>query len=134
MDIANKYGFEPHIAFIFPSERAVYMFPTIIYDRDIQGEDGRAMACHDEMLQAMIAEGYFPYRLGIQSMQALPKPVDGHDKLVAQIKNLLDPNHILSPGHYHFDADIETIDNLDRFRKGHADAEGDAHQTAETAN
>jgi 4-cresol dehydrogenase (hydroxylating) len=101
--VANEHFFEPHIAFIFPSERAVYMFPSIVYDREVAHEDARAMACHDKMFDAMIANGYFPYRLGIQSMNSLPAANNGYDRLVARIKQLLDPGNILSPGRYKFD-------------------------------
>jgi len=99
---AYGHGFEPQIAFICPSERAIYMFPSIVYDRMVPGEDERAMLCHDSMLQRMMEEGYFPYRLGIQSMASLPVGWDSHDKLVRRIKGLLDPHHILAPGRYAF--------------------------------
>jgi 4-cresol dehydrogenase (hydroxylating) len=101
-EIAYGHGFEPQIAFIFPSERAIYMFPSIVYDRMVPGEDERAMSCHDSMLQRMMEEGYFPYRLGIHSMALLPVGRDSHDKLVSRIKDLLDPHHILAPGRYAF--------------------------------
>ena len=101
-EIAAEFGFEPQVAFIFPSERAVYMFPSIVYDRDIQGEDEKAIACHDKMLNALISAGYYPYRLGIQSMTALSGKESHYDELVGRIKHLLDPNNILSPGRYEF--------------------------------
>jgi 4-cresol dehydrogenase (hydroxylating) len=106
--IAYEFGFEPQIAFIFPSERAVYLFPSIIYDREVSGEDERAMACHDRMLKVMVSEGYFPYRLGIQSMASMPAPTDGYDGLVGQIKHLLDPHNVLAPGRYQIIGDTDS--------------------------
>ena len=103
--IAKEYKFEPHIAFITPSERAVYMFPSIVYDREVKGEDEKAMACHDKMFKAMLTEGYFPYRLGIQSTEFIPPARGGYDNLVAQFKKVMDPNNILSPGRYVFKED-----------------------------
>ena len=99
---ASEYTFEPHVAFISPSERAVYMFPSIVYDREVQGEDEKAIACHDKMFRAMLTEGYFPYRLGIQSTELIPPARDDFDTLVAQFKNVMDPDNILSPGRYVF--------------------------------
>ena len=99
---ARDFQFESQIAFITPSERAVYLFPSIVYDRLVSGEDERAMACHDRMFSALTAEGYHPYRLGVQSMKALPPTADGHDRVVERIKNLLDPARILAPGRYEF--------------------------------
>ena len=101
-EIAEEFGFEPQVAFIFPSERAVYMFPSIVYDRDVQGEDEKAIACHDKMLSTFISAGYYPYRLGIQSMAALSGKESRYDELANRIKQLLDPNNILSPGRYEF--------------------------------
>ena len=101
-ETARQFQFEPQIAFISPSERAVYLFPSIVYDRLVSGEDERAMACHDRMLEAMIREGYYPYRLGVQSMKALAGAANGYDRVVGRIKDLLDPGHILAPGRYEF--------------------------------
>ena len=86
------------------------MFPSIVYDREVPEEDEQAMACHDKMFEAMLAQGYFPYRLGIQSMNSLPVSNNGHDTLVAQIKNLVDPENILSPGRYKMDAKSDSSD------------------------
>ncbi len=101
-ETARQFQFEPQIAFISPSERAVYLFPSIVYDRLVPGEDERAMACHDRMLKAMIQEGYHPYRLGVQSMTALAGAANGYDRVAGRIKDLLDPGHILAPGRYEF--------------------------------
>ena len=66
------------------------------------GEDQRAMECHNNMFQILTQEGYIPYRLGIQSMNSLPSPVDDYGKLIRALKRGLDPNNILAPGRYDF--------------------------------
>jgi 4-cresol dehydrogenase (hydroxylating) len=76
-----------------------------MYDRDVAGEDQRAMECHDKMLQVLIQEGYIPYRLGIQSMNSLPPSQDDYGKLISTLKRGLDPNNILAPGRYDFRSD-----------------------------
>ena len=106
---AAEFGFEPHIAFIFPSERTVYMFPSIVYDRDVPGQDQQAMACHDKIMTAMLAEGFHPYRLGTQSIKSIPSAKDGYDKLIQRIKTLIDPAGILSPGRYVSNGNPKTI-------------------------
>ena len=56
---------------------------------------GVAMQCHDELQAALLTEGFYPYRLGIQSMDAVaPSP------LLERIKAALDPKRILAPGRY----------------------------------
>jgi 4-cresol dehydrogenase (hydroxylating) len=109
MQTGVNYDFEPHIAFIFPSERAVYLFPSIVYDRDVPGEDRRAMSCHDEMFEAMAELGFLPYRLGIHSMTSMSDNGNGYDRLAASIKHLLDPENIFSPGRYVFCSDPHTV-------------------------
>lgn len=109
-DTAKGHGFEPHIAFIFPSERCTYMFPSIVYDREVAGEDERAMACHDEIFNALLVKGYYPYRLGVQSMLNFPSSNYAHDQIIGNIKGLLDPSNILSPGRYVFNSTNRKID------------------------
>ena len=72
----------------------------IMYDRDVPGEDERAMACHDEILRRLVDLGYLPERLGIQSMGILPPPRDDSPQFFARLKEALDPNGILAPGRY----------------------------------
>ncbi|MGJ5676695.1 MAG: FAD-binding oxidoreductase [Nostochopsis sp.] len=97
-----SYQFEPHIAMNSTSARSMNMFFAIMYDRDLPGEDERAMHCHDKTLQLLIQKGYLPYRLGIQSMNSLLPAQDDYGKLISTLKRGLDPNNILAPGRYDF--------------------------------
>lgn len=102
--ILLAYGFEPLIAFAFMSERALCSVIAIVYDRDVPGEDERAMTCHHELISALSALGYYPYRAGIQNMlNLIPEGDSDYVKLVShQLKRMFDPNNILSPGRYEF--------------------------------
>ena len=103
-EISMRHGFEPHIAVTFPSERCVYVLPSLLYDRDDAADDAAAMRCHDELFKALLAAGYYPHRLGIQSMSLLP-PGDGDFAAVWQrLKTVFDPAGILAPGRYDFAA------------------------------
>jgi 4-cresol dehydrogenase (hydroxylating) len=73
---------------------------SITYDRDIPGEDEKAMQCHDELLKKLTDKGYIPYRLGVQSMNKLPAPEESSKIFLTTIKKALDPNNILAPGRY----------------------------------
>lgn len=105
-DIIEQVSFahqmEPHLSLECVSERSVIITIVLLYDRDVAGEDERAMACHHELLQKLIEAGYIPYRLGIHSMQGLPAVVDDSVLLQQRIKEALDPNGILAPGRYDF--------------------------------
>ncbi|WP_166881267.1 FAD-binding oxidoreductase [Massilia mucilaginosa] len=95
-----KYRFEANIGFNVFNARTLDFFVVIAYDRDIAGDDERAMACHDELMGKLIARGYLPSRLGIHSMTSLPDTNDDSDAFIDAIKKIADPANILSLGRY----------------------------------
>lgn len=97
-----KYQLEPNIGLYCATERSIDITGAIIYDREVVGEDERALKCYDEMLANLLNQGYFPYRLGIHSMDSLPPSLDSYGLLLRTLKQALDPNDILSPGRYDF--------------------------------
>jgi len=98
--ISFEHGFEPHIAIAFPSERCVYVLPSLLYDREDATDDAAAIRCHDQMFQALLEAGYHPHRLGIQSMGMLPSPKDDYEAVWLRLKQAFDPSGILAPGRY----------------------------------
>jgi 4-cresol dehydrogenase (hydroxylating) len=99
-ETAAEFGFEPSMSMTMISERALDNVVSISYDREVPGEDARAMSCHDKMLQRLTAAGYYPYRLGVQSMHKLPAGEASYDNFASALKQTLDPNGILAPGRY----------------------------------
>jgi 4-cresol dehydrogenase (hydroxylating) len=97
-----QHGFEPNVNVTCISARAVHVGIVLIYDREVPGEDERAMQCHDHLLEQLVKQGHFPGRLGIQSMDRLPRPEDHSAELIRTLKRALDPNDILAPGRYDF--------------------------------
>jgi len=102
--VAFAHKMEPHLSLESVTERTLIITVVLLYDRDLPGEDERAMACHDELLHELTSAGYIPYRLGIHSMQGLPAPIDDSALLQQRLKDALDPNAILAPGRYDFRA------------------------------
>lgn len=98
--ICKKYGFELNIGFLFISARTLDITGAICYDREIKGEDKRAMRCHNEIMKVMQKKGYSPYRLGVQSMNLIQNQLPATRTLLKQIKKALDPANILAPGRY----------------------------------
>jgi 4-cresol dehydrogenase (hydroxylating) len=98
--ICKKYDFELNIGFLFISQRALDITGAICYDRNIKGQDKKAMDCHHELMGAMTMEGYSPYRLGIQSMKLMKLKKPSSAKFLKLLKTTLDPKDILAPGHY----------------------------------
>jgi 4-cresol dehydrogenase (hydroxylating) len=94
-------GFEPQISFTLLTERSLACVISIGYDRDVEGEDGRAMECYLKLRRELAAEGYYSYRLGIADMDShLDQAGEGYGKLLRSISQALDPNGILAPGRY----------------------------------
>jgi 4-cresol dehydrogenase (hydroxylating) len=93
--LCESYGFESNLALIGTDPRTLKLLLALIYDRQEPGWDLKAQACHDKILQALDTQGYPPYRLGIQSMWAAQE-----NKLYSSLKDKIDPDHLLSPGHY----------------------------------
>lgn len=98
--VCFAHRMEPHLSLECVNERSLIITVALLYDRDVVGEDERVMACHDELLCALATAGYFPYRLGVQSMHGLPATIDESAVLQQRIKAALDPNSILAPGRY----------------------------------
>lgn len=98
-DILLAHGFEPMISLTLTTDRAVTCVVSISYDREVAGEDERAMECYKELLDRMTAAGFYSYRLGIQAKQLLD-PTSSYGRFLANLKDAVDPNHILAPGRY----------------------------------
>jgi len=97
-----EYGFDPNLGLNCASDRAIDLTPMLLFDRDVPGEDERAMACHDAMLERLAASGYYPYRLCTEAMDKLPAADDDTLRLMATLKRAIDPRDILAPGRYDF--------------------------------
>jgi 4-cresol dehydrogenase (hydroxylating) len=95
-----EHGFEPQISLTLVTDRAIACVVSISYDRHLEGEDERAMACHSDLLRLLSENGYPCYRLGIQSMSEM-EGQSGYHHLIRSLKRVLDPSGVLSPGRYH---------------------------------
>ncbi len=94
-----SYGFEPMISITLLTERTIGAVITISYDREVPGEDEKALACHSELLRTLNGNGYFPYRLSLASMDQM-RGGGGYNQLLKILKEALDPDDIISPGRY----------------------------------
>ncbi|MEO1088119.1 MAG: hypothetical protein AAFY88_28125, partial [Acidobacteriota bacterium] len=97
---SREFGFEPNLGFLSIHERTLDVTGAIIYDRDVPGEDERAAACHDKILEDCRLYGFSPYRLGIGSMDQLAHLHDSNRRFLSRLEATLDPAGILAPGRY----------------------------------
>jgi 4-cresol dehydrogenase (hydroxylating) len=92
-------GFEPVISLTVLTDRTLSCIISITYDRALSGEDERAAACYSQLLTVLAGNGYFSYRLTVNSMDAMDDGTSYTD-LLRRLKRDLDPNRILAPGRY----------------------------------
>jgi 4-cresol dehydrogenase (hydroxylating) len=98
--IQIKYSYEPGLSITLLTERTLDCVVSLVYDRDIQGEDLKALACHDEMFEALTNEGYFPYRLSSHAHKAFSKIDSSLSLVLRSLKQHMDPESSLSPKKY----------------------------------
>jgi len=98
-EIALFAGFEPIISVSLINERATLTTIAITYDRDVSGDDERAMRCYRTLTESLLQAGFPPYRLNASSMEYLN--TGGHyEKVLQLIKTAFDPKNVLAPGRY----------------------------------
>ena len=98
--VQRKHGFDDNLGMNCVTERSIFMTAAIIYDRDVAGDDERALACAQDLTHTMMGAGYTLGRLTTFNMDVLSQAQAGSQKLQATIKAALDPGHILAPGRY----------------------------------
>lgn len=96
----RRFGFEFQVTLSAVTARALCAVMTISYDKSNRAEVERARACYDALLTALMAAGYVPYRIGNLGQEHLAEGSEVFWDVVSEIKSALDPEGMLSPGHY----------------------------------
>jgi 4-cresol dehydrogenase (hydroxylating) len=97
--ILVEHGFEPIMSMSLINERSTITTIALTYDRDVEGEDERAMKAYRALTETLIKRGYPPYRLSVAGMD-LGDTGGDYSVALRSIKAALDPGAILSPGRY----------------------------------
>jgi 4-cresol dehydrogenase (hydroxylating) len=82
------------------TERSMVAVLNVYFDKRDETEALQAEACHHVLVEALIKEGYIPYRAGLNSMPMIVHDGDVFWDVAAQIKRALDPADIISRGRY----------------------------------
>lgn len=103
-------GYEPAITTTFLSGRCLEHVISISFDRDVDGEDGRARQAFDTLLAALIAEGYLPYRLPTFAQGLMRQAQPGYQQILSGLKAALDPGRLFAQGRYAVNEDSDDSD------------------------
>ena len=95
-----KYKIEPLITFTNLKHDCIDSTIPIIYDVQNPEAKQNAYDCLDELYEEGRKLGYVPYRMNVDQQRSKLSSDAIHWKLVKQIKAVLDPHSILSPGRY----------------------------------
>lgn len=98
--VCTDHGIEPLITLTSLSDRCYDSTIPLLFDRRSAAETERAHACYAALFTAGRQEGFLPYRTSVQSMHLFTDPALACWRLTRQLKQAVDPQHILAPGRY----------------------------------
>ncbi|MBY0238421.1 MAG: FAD-dependent oxidoreductase [Burkholderiaceae bacterium] len=98
--VAKKHGMEPLLTFTSVNERLFDSTVPLLFDRSVPEAVARARACYKELLEEGRKIGVFPYRVGVDTMEAIKVHQTHSLAFHAKLKQTLDPANLLSPGRY----------------------------------
>ncbi len=96
----DKYGFIPYMTFNTVGHGAFETVINLAFDRSKPETVKKAHECINEINQIFMERGYNLYRVGIQSMGDIISEQDNFWQIVADLKKVFDPNHIIAPKRY----------------------------------
>lgn len=95
-----RFGLEPLITFTTLSDRVFDSTVPLVFARDDPKAVQSAEACYQELLFEGRGHGWFPYRVGINTMDTLTGLQSHATQFQARLRKDLDPHNLLSPGRY----------------------------------
>lgn len=98
--IYRAHGFDTLISFTLISERAAICVSNVAFDRREAEETQRAQACYHALWDALLPQGYIPYRAGHAGQARLRAEPSTFNDTCRRLKTALDPDHIIAPGRY----------------------------------
>lgn len=98
--IFTRHGFETPATFTMINERSMVGILNVFFDKSCPEEATAAAACYNEAMEALIREGYIPYRTGLRGMDKLRPEGDVFWQVASDLKRALDPDDIIARGRY----------------------------------
>ena len=98
--LAGKHGYVPYVTLNSASRHSLEAVINLLFRRNDPKEVDRAHRCVDELVRILMDKGHILYRAGIQSMGHVVDSASPYWQLMARLKDVFDPNHIIAPGRY----------------------------------
>ncbi|GMV95535.1 MAG: hypothetical protein AMXMBFR82_53130 [Candidatus Hydrogenedentota bacterium] len=95
-----EHQFEPLATFTMINERSMVAILNVAFDKANAEETETAGRCYHALFDALMAEGYVPYRVGLSGLPKLSNADDPFWQLATDIKRALDPHDIIARGRY----------------------------------
>jgi 4-cresol dehydrogenase (hydroxylating) len=100
-EVTRKHGVEPLITFTTLSDKLFDSTVPLVFDSEQPDASDAAKACYVELLTSGRAQGWFPYRVGVEMMPTLARmQSDTARTFQSGLHYGIDPHDILSPGRY----------------------------------
>lgn len=99
-EVTPRFGLEPLITFTSLGDRLFDSTVPLVFDRSQPEQVTAAADCYRELLLQGKTHGWFPYRVGINTMDTLLKLQDHSKAFHERLRKDLDPHDILAPGRY----------------------------------
>lgn len=98
--IFNMHGFDMIVSFILLTERSLVAIFNIAFDKSVPEDCELASKCYDALMDAMMENGYYIYRSGLQGMPKIKRRSSVYWDVATSIKRALDPEDIIARGRY----------------------------------
>ncbi len=97
-EILEKYGFDYTAAYVI-GWRDLHHIIALLFDKSDPAEEKKADECYRELVKRFGEKGWASYRTGVNTMDLVAEQYGQVNRdFNQQIKDAIDPNHILSPG------------------------------------
>jgi 4-cresol dehydrogenase (hydroxylating) len=98
--VAGKHGFLPYVTLNAASRHSLEAVINLLFQKCDPQAVEKAHCCVDELVRKLMDTGYILYRAGIQSMGQVVDCGSSYWQLIARLKDVFDPNHVIAPGRY----------------------------------
>ncbi len=98
--VTAQHAIEPLITLTSLNDRLFDSTVALLFERDQPAAVAAAAACQQALLVSGRAQGWFAYRVGIDSMSTLASLMGDSQTFQSRLRQHLDPHDLMAPGRY----------------------------------